>query len=620
MSYKIFSRAGFVAAISLALSPGIDARAQGIDPPPITTSESSTGVVFGTGAFTYSVTDLSIGGDVSQGGLSLVRKYMSSLNAVYSSGFQAQGWTYNLHVSVTASKARTNRVFPTQSQPYLYSVAFGDRSVPFVGGSSNPTGGVVGTYSPLFFGSEKLVYVGTEQSGTFTFTSGDGSIILIQDSLVRSWTMPNGVVLTYNYNSSSRLASIFSNRGYALLFEGTTRWTKACAVNLTTTYVTSQSTCPPGVQTVSYTYTPDGLELASATDSFGNTTSYSYVGAGTQKHLSCITDPGQVACRISNQYNTCQWDTNNGSQPSKLRLWDQVTSQTTITGETYNYSFPASPFCPLALPRAVTETAASGFSLTVGTNDSGAANSSIDALSRTTSAAYSTLAGPVLADSPFPDSVTLPGGQMLKYQYDPRKNITERRKVAAPSSGLADLVSTASYPSCTSANQKTCNKPDFVIDDRGNRTDYVYDTQHGGVLTETRPSVTVNGGGTLIAPVKRYAYVQRYAWVSDGAGGYVHGSGPIWLLATEKTCHATATNVSTDSCAGGANDEVVTAFDYGSDSGPNNLLLRGITVTAVTPNAGGTLVSATLRTCYGYDAQGNRISETKPRANLTVCP
>jgi YD repeat-containing protein len=149
---------------------------------------------------------------------------------------------------------------------------------------------------------------------------------------------------------------------------------------------------------------------------------------------------------------------------------------------------------------------------------------------------------------------------------------------------------------------------------------YTYDPVHGGILTATSPAVIVNGAGAAIAPVKRYAYVQRYAWVGNGVGGYVHGGAQMWLLASEKICRSTATNLSTDSCAGGANDEIVTAYDYGPDSGPNNLLLRGTTVTAVTPNTSGTLASTTLRSCYGYDAQGNKISETKPRANLSVCP
>jgi hypothetical protein len=68
-------------------------------------------------------------------------------------------------------------------------------------------------------------------------------------------------------------------------------------------------------------------------------------------------------------------------------------------------------------------------------------------------------------------------------------------------------------------------------------------------------------------------------------------------------------------CAAGAADEVRIGYDYGPDSGPNNLLLRGMTVTA---HDGIGIV--TLRTCYGYDARGRRISETRPNANLTSCP
>lgn len=44
---------------------------------------------------------------------------------------------------------------------------------------------------------------------------------------------------------------------------------------------------------------------------------------------------------------------------------------------------------------------------------------------------------------------------------------------------------------------------------------------------------------------------------------------------------------------------------------PNNLILRGTVV-----DAGG----LSLRTCTSYDALGNKISETKPRAGLASCP
>lgn len=70
-------------------------------------------------------------------------------------------------------------------------------------------------------------------------------------------------------------------------------------------------------------------------------------------------------------------------------------------------------------------------------------------------------------------------------------------------------------------------------------------------------------------------------------------------------------------CAGGASDEVVTRYDYGPDTGSvgNNLLLRGKVVTA--QDADGVIRS--YRTCYGYDALGNKIWETSPRAGLSAC-
>jgi YD repeat-containing protein len=115
----------------------------------------------------------------------------------------------------------------------------------------------------------------------------------------------------------------------------------------------------------------------------------------------------------------------------------------------------------------------------------------------------------------------------------------------------------------------------------------------------------VNG----VQPQKRYTYAQRYAWISDGAGGYTTASAPVWVLTQESFCKAGAASGS--GCANGASDAVVTTYDYGPDSGPNNLQLRGKVV-----DAGG----LSLRTCYAYDANGERISTTSPRAGLTSCP
>jgi len=56
-------------------------------------------------------------------------------------------------------------------------------------------------------------------------------------------------------------------------------------------------------------------------------------------------------------------------------------------------------------------------------------------------------------------------------------------------------------------------------------------------------------------------------------------------------------------------------YDYGPDSGPNNLWLRGVKVTDKNTNE-------VRLTCYSYDNYGNRIGERRPKGNvsLTRCP
>jgi YD repeat-containing protein len=193
------------------------------------------------------------------------------------------------------------------------------------------------------------------------------------------------------------------------------------------------------------------------------------------------------------------------------------------------------------------------------------------------------------------------GAPTQNFSYDTRGNLLTVTTVPKSGSTAANIVTRANYE-LTCANIVTCNKANWVEDGRGNRTDYTYDPVHGGTLTETGPAV----GG--IRPQKRYVYVQRYAWTKNAVGAYVQAADPVWVLNSESSCRAGA--------ASGAgcqlqNDEVATLYDYGPNAGPNNLLLRGIAVTAD---------GQTLRTCFSYDRFGNRISETAPNANLTSCP
>jgi YD repeat-containing protein len=212
--------------------------------------------------------------------------------------------------------------------------------------------------------------------------------------------------------------------------------------------------------------------------------------------------------------------------------------------------------------------------------------------------------------------VTSPLGNATDEAYDVRGNIVQQTVTPVPGSGLPNIVTTAVYPA-TCTNRMTCNKPTSVTDARGNVTDFTYDPTHGGVLTETGPAV--NG----IRPQTRHIYAQRYAWILAPGGGYVHAGAPVWVQIATSLCRTSAATGNPAAPCATAGDEVLTQYDYGPDAGPNTLLLRGQTVTSTDPGSGsgaGAGVTTTLRTCYGYDAQGNRISETSPNANLASCP
>ncbi|MDB6107638.1 MAG: hypothetical protein JWO52_7637 [Gammaproteobacteria bacterium] len=211
--------------------------------------------------------------------------------------------------------------------------------------------------------------------------------------------------------------------------------------------------------------------------------------------------------------------------------------------------------------------------------------------------------------------VISPEGNSTVYEYDngridaayiygyPAGNITRITVNPKPGSGQGPMSESWTYPTCN-APGILCGKPKTFTDFNNHTTSYTYDPNHGGLLTQTQPADSRG-----IQPVKRYVYQQRSARYLNASGTYLAGS-PIWVLMEEHTCMNSAT-INNNACAGGANDEVVTTYDYGPDSGPNNLLLRG----KVATNAG-----QSRRTCYGHDKFGNQISETEPRAGLTSCP
>src|SRR5262249_37608522 len=118
---------------------------------------------------------------------------------------------------------------------------------------------------------------------------------------------------------------------------------------------------------------------------------------------------------------------------------------------------------------------------TVVMTPSGITNSITDPLGRTRS--FGTEGGFVYSTGFVSDDriagATQPEGNGQLVTRASRGNVTALTTVAKSGSGLSNIVSTASYPSSCS-NIKTCNQPDYTIDPNGNRTDYTYDSNHGG--------------------------------------------------------------------------------------------------------------------------------------------
>jgi len=215
-----------------------------------------------------------------------------------------------------------------------------------------------------------------------------------------------------------------------------------------------------------------------------------------------------------------------------------------------------------------------------------------------------------------PISFTRPLGGGITYSYDevttggrvPRYNLIQTVESPNIGSGTSGTITKTAHFTDGCASIVSCNKPDYVRDANNNQTDYTYDSSHGGVLTATDPAVYSPAVGANVRPQKRYTYVQRYAWYLNASGTMTQDPTPVWLLATESYCRSGAASGS--GCAI-ANDEVLTAYDYGPNSGPNNLMLRGQTVTT-----GG----ITHRVCFGHDKVGNKIWEVSANANATSCP
>jgi RHS repeat-associated protein len=606
---------GFAALmLGVLLSPPALAQLQ---PPPRHESQSPTGVNLLNGAFNTQELDLSIGGELPAG-LSLVRSYNSGTSGI-SDPFPS-GWTNNFNIYLTISQLprHPDGIYPPNFQEQcIYNIAGGSASVGFLYASGARTifqtgcGPYVGSYIPINASGASLEYVLENGTYHYRYTASDGSVINFNAGgapRATDWTFPDGTRIDFTYVSNI-LKLVTSSRGWAILFESKN---KICAVNIAVTAVTASSTCPASTQTVTYGYAAGvdnpNLSLLTSVTKEGNTTNYQY--STDTDHVSCIKEPGQTACKVQNTYFRCQTD---WSVPGNPRLSDPVTSQTLADGRVIGYSldqnscpypstYPDPDYRPFTgASMTVTETGVTG-STVANMLPSGHVKSITDPLSRPTTFEYqspNSFGGyPDLYEPGDLDARISPEGNKLEVSMrDARGNITSSIAFAKPGSNSTNIAGSASYPAICS-NSKICNKPTSVTDPKGVTTDYTWDANHGGMLTETG-SAPMAGADR---PQKRYTYTQLYAWYRNSAGTIVQSPYPVWLVTQISECKSGVA----PACVGTANETRTTiAYQAGNSTTPSNLLPISRTVAS-----GDGALSAV--TAWTYDAQGNKLTEDGP--------
>jgi YD repeat-containing protein len=505
----------------------------------------------------------------------------------------------------------------------------------------------------------------TDNGSTCTWTQRDGTQIvyaayhapgnqMCQSNNILEVIKPNGRITTYyyygalsaTYGTPSPILSIVTNSGYMLKYNysGTPSWgveTSVVAINrafeacvptalsctLTHTWPTATigwtslgaNTSDPATPATKFTIQDEaGRHYVFGIDSYARVAWYQPPNATQPVYYYSLCTLERDSVHMENCFGITTWTHDPVFDVAPV-IWDWVNSVTKVDYTTgngsatwfYSYSLAQNGgHCPLVGCSELIHYVTSP--LGVGMSTSG---------NMTGGNTYS-FWGPTEYVSQYDGTVDhyerntrnkiltrlTPLGVLSTYGYDSRGNLTSLVKTPIVGRGQSTIQESAGYPGSTCTNIVICNRPTFTEDFKTNTWNFTYDPTHGGVLTETGPAV--NG----VQPQNRYFYTQEHAWYLSSSGVMIQDPNPIWLLTAESYCMSGAAASPVGPPGAGctkANDEVVISYDYGPQSGPNNLLLRGKTVTAQ---------GQTLRTCYGHDPQGNKTSETSPNANLSSCP
>lgn len=545
--------AAFIGGQALAFEPKLT-------PPDVNQPVSSIGVNVANGSYSFHVLDVSIG-QPQYGGLTYERTWLGS------------GWRDNVTGTINSDSA-------------TYTVSIGDRSERFTLSA--------GTFTSNQRMGSTLTYNSTTQ--IYTYTLSDGTTALFSKSYaglrpteasegrIIQLSRPNGETLAFTYKSATvsgavvaRLQTVQTNLGYQLRFQyhnnvtpttsgEISAWTdldRVQSIDLGTLYCdpsTDSATCagiPSGWPRADYGVPSDNPLAQTVTDTIGNRTRYTLNSNG---RMVGIRRPGYSTDNVTILYGL-----------------DGRVSGVFQGGSGMSFSYQGPP--PTLTTTILDSTSVS--TTTTANTQTGLVISETDGAGQATSYIYDSYGRRT--------RVTRPMGDYVEVTYDDRGNVTQMTQVAQSSSGLSNIVTSASYDTGCS-NQFSCNKPSSTTDALGRVTDYTYGSSHGGVTSVTLPAPDAEPG--TVRPQTRYAYDQFYALYKDAAGNIVEAPTPVYRLILTSACATLA------SCTGGA-DEVKVVVGYGPTSGVKNHLLP-----VITTSGSGNDVLAAVNTAT-YDDVGN---------------
>jgi YD repeat-containing protein len=571
-------------AIVLGAMAGIASMAHADIIPPKVVATTPGGLNVADGSLQYSVTDLALGT------LKLERFYRTSRQQPNDPAF-GTNFSNNFDIYVAYRNSSTSPTFRTV---HIGNGASG--TFAYYNSSTILPSGMDAEKGTLTQSGSQFIYVdGSDSSGTiYTFSATVGVAgAATQSRRVERIDFPDGRRQTFSY-SGNNLKLVEDSGGYAVVFDYNASGdaTAACIFNRSQSYVSASSTCS-GAQiktAYGYTVTLSKPYLTSVTDVLGQVTSYTNDNWG----MTCLKPPGYSSCTMSNSNHSTR-----------------IGSQTLLDGGTWvtsgaNPDVLNDPDAGYAGFNEASYTDPDGNLIAMTYQNTSPLSIRVNGVQMQFKFNGADPSSSVLEGS-FLMEATYPEGNKYKAEYlGPFRAISKETMVAKSGTGLADLVKQYGYGSCTGpiGSNQNCAKPVWIRDPKLNQTDFSYAT-HGGMLSEMKPAPVAGAS----RPLRLFTYVQKYAYVKNSGGSLVQAATPIWMTNTETQCQTVAGSSTTTCDPSGP--QIVTTYEYGANGTANNLLVRGVAVTAD---------GQTRRTCYGYDALGRRISETKPNAGLGACP